>query len=1734
MALDTDTLRIGRDRVTRVFRYLGALNQHRNPPKRQIRDQPWVLWFRDLPDHPFIRRGVVDESTAPSAEAETTSGVDPRKVGDTFVLKVRRPALTRAPTPPAEITEWLERGWEDPAREVRVRESRNELDHRQQTHVVRFDEDPLRLQALASWGRRRDEWARNERPTRQAMGIFEQLYELHSRIDREAERVELVLGEGILSWRRPEGGVYHPVLLQRVQLEFDPSLPEFTVIETDHEVELYSALFQAMSDVDGRAIARCREELEQSDYHPLSDAISGFLRRLVVQLSPRGEFTSQGAPRGESDDPRLGRDPVLFLRTRTLGFATAIESVLEDLQDREDLPTSLLNVTGIEHSTEEQVEEDVAPSEHWSDPEEILLGKPTNPEQIRIAERLEQQGCVLVQGPPGTGKTHTIANLIGHLLAHGKNVLVTAHTTKALRVLREHVVEQLRPLCVSVLESDIQSRGQLEGSVQAIVERLSTSDARKLEVEAEELLAHRKELLAKLRKLRQELHDARADEYRDVVVAGQGYPPSDAARRVTQEKGRNDWIPAPVVIGAPLPLSEGELVDLYRTNVTITREDEVELSTALPNPNDIMTPEEFEHLVQERERLDALDLTFRENLWDLESSHQRAEDLELLAQRLSRAVDQIDRGGGWKLAGIAAGHAGGLHRELWDHLLSIINRVSAEAAKAQETLLRYAPAISGQISLEEQQRVVSEILNHLAVGNNLGRLTLLIHPAWKRFIQGSRVAEKEPSRIEHFNALKVLIRLRLWRRELAARWDRQMASLGAPSSANFGEQVESACAQFSAQIQESLSWQVNSWTPLQTELENLGFRWATFLSEQPPHLSDHGELIRLRDAVSGPLQEILGARVNMIRAQFLDARLKMLTRTLASFASNDRSAQVVHRLQRAVSRLEPSAYREAFQRLVDLNSRRTDTDRRQSLLARLEAAAPGWASAIRDRQGSHGGRQIPGNAAAAWLWRQLNDELDRRAKTSLEDLQQTIDKLTADLRLITAELIDRRAWAAQVRRTTLSQRQALVGWLDTVRKIGKGTGRRVPRLRLEASRKMSECRSAVPVWIMPLSRVVEHFDPRSTRFDVVVIDEASQSDVMALLAFYLVRKVVVVGDHEQVSPSAVGQNLTIVQHLIDEHLQGIPNAILYDGQMSVYDLARQSFGGTICLLEHFRCVPEIIQFSNQLSYNWRIKPLRDPSVVHLRPHVIAYRVDGASAEEKVNREEAWTVASLVVAASEQSEYTNKTFGVVSLVGDDQALEIERLLRQHLPPEEYDRRRIICGNAAQFQGDERDVMFLSIVDTRRDGPLPLRSQPMFKQRFNVAASRARDQMWVIHSLDPRSDLKPGDLRRQLIEHAEDPRAIQEAIEEGGKRTESKLEAEVMRHLIQAGYRVHPQWRVGYYRIDLVVEGGGRRLAVECDGDRFHPIEKLPEDMARQAILERLGWTFVRVRGSQFFREPEKALKPVFEKLSVLEIMPGSTESEGRNMVHMVGEELKERVVRRAHDLRREWLATDEHTTPKVLYHKPKVDPPAKQGTEPRPMQRKEEDISRPTLDRGESSPALFFVEPYRSWTPRPLSDPRSVSVYDVSSTLTEIIEAEGPMLCQRAYRLYMKAVGIQGGEVEIFPIFHRAVGLAVKLGFIEERNEFETRDQINQIVRKAGTPPVVLRTRGNRTFDEIPPAEIGELMNDLRLRAPNTDDEELLQSVLNHFELGEMTADIQKALLRIKARYVQKASYKPSP
>jgi very-short-patch-repair endonuclease len=158
-------------------------------------------------------------------------------------------------------------------------------------------------------------------------------------------------------------------------------------------------------------------------------------------------------------------------------------------------------------------------------------------------------------------------------------------------------------------------------------------------------------------------------------------------------------------------------------------------------------------------------------------------------------------------------------------------------------------------------------------------------------------------------------------------------------------------------------------------------------------------------------------------------------------------------------------------------------------------------------------------------------------------------------------------------------------------------------------------------------------------------------------------------------------------------------------------------------------------------------------------------------------------------------------------------------------------------------------------------------------MNVAASRARDQLWCVRSVT-LDELHPDDVRNQFIRHCQDPVLVDQATAEADASFDSDFERDVFRRITARGYRVKAQHRVGRFRIDLVVEGRRSRLAVELDGDAYHGPDRWEADRQRQAILERLGWTFHRVRGSAYYRDPDGALSGLWDHLESLEILPTS--------------------------------------------------------------------------------------------------------------------------------------------------------------------------------------------------------------------------------------------------------------------
>ncbi|HSL69746.1 MAG TPA: AAA domain-containing protein, partial [Longimicrobiales bacterium] len=732
-------------RAKQVFRFLKAYAERNVPTKRRLAEQLWTLMLRDLPDHPSIILGQV---------ADATNGSESEEHGDTPLLVVRRPNLTAPPQPPDALRDWLLRGWESADGQVQVRQTVH-VRREDETSIEQFDDDLARRRVLQDWSAKWSRWAESEKPALAAMRVFERLYELHGRIERESEQVELLLGDGRLRWLTEDGPIDHPVLLQRVDLQFDPRVPEFTIIDSDRAPELYGPVLVNGDSLTPEQFNSLRIELETGGYHPLGRAgTSAYLQRLVQQLGARGSF-SDSAVDAESDAaPAIARDAVLFLRTRNAGFAAAFERILAHLENGGDLPDSLTSLVGVQPPRPSEVIQDT--SSPWGEPPDVLLSKPANLEQIQIARALERHNSVLVQGPPGTGKSHTIANLIGHLVAQGKRVLVTSHTTKALKVLRGQVVDTLQPLCVSVLENDLEGRKQMEEAVKGILSRLTVSTEESLAREADKLAEERANLNADISAITTDLATAREAEYRPIALSAESIEPASAARWIRDHQQGNDWIPENVVSGAALPLSVAELQELYATSVQLSAEEEREISTGLPLPSDVLSPDEFADQVNQTKATEPTDFRV---LWARAPREDDASSVDALLAIVDAIGSDVARMVPWQRHIVACGHAAGADVALWQELAGQVEAAFQQWENAKPVLLHHEVKLVGEHDLGVTLDTLDQIIAHLEVHGRFGWFTRVSKSAWKELIQATQVNGRKPSTLEHFRAIKIFAEL---------------------------------------------------------------------------------------------------------------------------------------------------------------------------------------------------------------------------------------------------------------------------------------------------------------------------------------------------------------------------------------------------------------------------------------------------------------------------------------------------------------------------------------------------------------------------------------------------------------------------------------------------------------------------------------------------------------------------------------------------------------------------------------------------------------------------------------------------------------------------------------------------------------------------------------------------------------------------------------------------------------
>lgn len=1478
----TDT----RKNLHQVFCYIRALAE---------RQYETVLEYKQYSFNLPLRK-----SSIPEHEAVTVPFLTETQEDGEVILTVRKTDYPACPAPPDSLSEWIEKGWDDPTREVKFTEEKVVGDPESPEKLFeRFSDSPERSDDREAWLAQRKLWVQEALPAYNARKLYETLYALYSELGREKDRLELIFGDGLFETTLPDGAtVCHPLVLERVMLEFDSDTPSFSVIDCDSNPSLNTRLLRAVPELEWKCLSDYSRRIESELIHPFEgERLNQLLGSLANSLSSECEFCGTG--KRTCARCTIRRAPVIFTRARASGYLAMLDKIIEDIDVAAEFSPSLTSI--ICEGDEQEIHDVTLGTDVMTingiDPS-VLLEKAANREQLLIAKKLQLNPSVLVQGPPGTGKTHTISNIVGDLLAQGKSILITSHTSKALSVLRDKISEPIRPLCVSVLDDN---RRQLEQSLNAINDYMTENNCESLDEDAAKLELERRKLIEAIASAKRRLAELIEAEYISFDTPLGSYTPKQAAQLIAQLEPER-LIPDTLTLDSQLPLSDDELALLFASNEKLTDEQEKLLASGAPDCVKLVKPDEFTRICSLLDSDEQPQTQSESRFWE-PAQERLAGDVHKVLELAEEYKAQLDSAEEWM---ISLAQSGVRRSETADSVFaaieSSIGTLTALADDLRLSIVDTEPMIPDELICTDTEKLLNEICTGLD-SEKINWLTVALHPRWKQLLDACLINGEKPDTRSEVLIMRDYHTLLLGRKQLVRRWTQAITSLGGPAVG--GEAPESQAAGIWSTVTGWLSWYGNSWQPLVKQLTSLGFKFDAYIETLPVEARMKGEIATAKSALSTTLPEIIAAEYwrgdRDVCTQLLSSQARLLLPFCEQF-------ELIASLRNAIDAHDAASYAEYYNRYDAICMKRAEYTTRTELLERLSAVCPVWAEDIAARKGASGLGKLPDKFDRQLLCAQLCGELDRLAAVKPYALQDEIAKMEAQLSIVTRDLIARKAWSAQLR-TMLDQskKRALATWVELVKRVGKGTGKRAEQLRASGELRvaMKNCRRSVPVWIMPLSSVAEYFEPGEEMFDVMIIDEASQADLTGLIALYLAKKVIVVGDDKQVSPTPIGLDIEVSRKLRQEFLSDIPAAAMYDEMTSIYDLAKANYE-PITLKEHFRCAADIINFSNYYTYNGMICPLRDSGSIKLHPATVAHRViSSGQSKHKTNPDEAQAIAAMICACTQMREYDGATFGAITMLGDEQALLIDRILRQKLPENVYKSRRILCGNPSYFQGDERDVIFISLVDTpKEDGSsLTVRREgynEMYAKRYNVAASRARDQMWVVHSLDPDNDLKADDIRLKLIRHAEAPQATAAALETVHPAELSDMEKAVSDMLTRAGYKVSARERVGSYIISLLCEGDGTRVAIECDGDRPTDSDALSREVAKQAVLERIGWRFIRLRASEYYRNPMKYLAALSARLGAMNVTPRAQEDSDQPT-----EQLTDRVIALAAELLEQW-------------------------------------------------------------------------------------------------------------------------------------------------------------------------------------------------------------------------------------
>ncbi|MGJ4886760.1 helicase [Bradyrhizobium sp. HKCCYLRH3099] len=973
-------------------------------------------------------------------------------------------------------------------------------------------------------------WAGAERPRRRTIAIYQTLREL-ARADGAAGQqrgCEIVWGIGVTRWRRHGHELELPLLERLVTIEvLDRADAEIRIRPRLAAATAHLKPFEALSPATKLAAHAAEQMLERgAELSPFQPAtFEPILSAIGSQLDPQGIYCptlpdSALVLPEESEQLVVSDRWVLFARPRSdllllrdierlrraIDYTPGAECCLGRMaqlllggpdHDGHDGPR--LRLSGV---IGERI--DIAPeTQVATDRGDLFFPLPTNSDEMEIVRQLRRSDGVIVRGASGPDRRSAIANVVCHHLALGLRVLIVSRHDMALSLLATTLPRPIRDLTLDLTGSDADVLKRAEG----VISRLqSIIDVTGLRDQAEQVNQLEQSIISTSHAISR-LDDEIADiASRTLLRSGTNAPSFEDLATLVSDRDAYAWF-------TDRPLGYLGESDLLVAAVEQARAARLRLGDDLafvddPLPDVSALPDT------------ATLVRLHRGLQPVAASMPVDGDKDELARRV---VNALEPDGAERFADDLDALAGA-HRvvagEPWLAALSPLG-AQPDIPPTSAILVDFARDASSLLTRRSSFLVrpvetptdafasdpLLAVIERLASGQSAVATFSLSGRALKRTLDDIKVSGFRPKSAADWAHIRDYL---LWRRHLHSldvRWRSLADEIGAPTPEQDGSNTLHVHERVVRQVEVAI---------VMAELAKRNVRTAAAKLSMPDDaiaglLADASRLTALAAAI----------RSAVARAAQQRHELARLTELFDGGGSINAQVQadILSQLGRADIELRDmetrwTAIRARLQRLHD---RRQDLELiREVCESVTEAGAGALARRIRTEPArrDHSDPVLVADWTMAWNWAVLMRQTEGVGQHQrLHDLSGQRALLETRLRELFEQVVVARMQLHLAQNTGGAVRQSFDVFLTTLRKLGTScSGPNAGRMRQVAREALETCHDGIPCHLLPAWRVAEQLPARLGAFDLVVVDDASQSDLRDLTVLLRGRKVLAVAD----------------------------------------------------------------------------------------------------------------------------------------------------------------------------------------------------------------------------------------------------------------------------------------------------------------------------------------------------------------------------------------------------------------------------------------------------------------------------------------------------------------------------------------------------------------------------------------------------------------------------------------------